>query len=135
MHMHLWDRIRAARRLKHWSQAELATALKVSPSTVGHWERSDGSAPKVERLIAVAQATGVSVEWLATGKGAMRANDARPEAIHTPALSREEARLLQYFRRADTQFRKLLLDLVERHASPAAHQSLDGNARQRDLPA
>lgn len=119
MHIHLSDRIRVARRLHGCSQAKLAMELKVDPSTVGHWERGNGSAPKVERLIAIAQATGVSVEWLATGNGAMRAIDAPTEAAHALALSREEERLLRCFRRSGDRSRMLLLDLAEHHTDAA----------------
>jgi transcriptional regulator with XRE-family HTH domain len=119
MHVRLSDRIRAARRLRGCSQAKLAMEMRVDPSTVGHWERGNGSAPKVDRLIAIAQATGVSVEWLATGKGAMRATDTASDVAHALALSRDEERLLRCFRHSGDRSKMLLLDLAEHHADTA----------------
>src|SRR3546814_21137404 len=65
----LAERIRTARNRKGWKQAELAAMLEVDRSTVGHWERGEGSSPSPARLFALAGLTGVCIEWMATGTG------------------------------------------------------------------
>lgn len=63
------DRIRLARRIKGLSQAELAAAIGVQRSAVAHWESRAGKWPRTEHLATLASVTGVSVDWLATGRG------------------------------------------------------------------
>ena len=66
------QRIRLARRHAGLSQAALGTAVGVQRSAVSHWEATNGKHPSVNHLRAVAVATGVQFEWLATGRGVMR---------------------------------------------------------------
>jgi len=55
--------------LRHWpSAARLARAPGVSPSAFRKWLRGDAE-PSRERLVALAQAAGVGVGWLASGEG------------------------------------------------------------------
>src|SRR5690606_38698249 len=65
-------RMRIARRKAGLSQAKLAAALGVQRSAVGHWESVDGKNPTMADLRAVAVATQVQFEWLATGRGEMQ---------------------------------------------------------------
>lgn len=116
--MRLSDRIRAARRMKGWSQSELAAELKVDRSAVGHWERGDGSAPSATRLFALARVTGVYVEWLANGSGPMLVTPLPEGSDKAPrALSNEEEHLLSCFARISGRARLLLLELAETQAS------------------
>lgn len=50
--------------------ASLARAAGLSDRVVGKW-KSGESEPNVSRLVALARAAGVSVEWLATGRGSV----------------------------------------------------------------
>ena len=43
---------------------------------------SGESLPGIERIVAIAEAAGVSLEWLATGRGPMRRDDPAPIAVH-----------------------------------------------------
>lgn len=69
------QRLRSLIELNGGSILRLAQAADVSDTTIHVWLR--GSEPSREKLVAIADATGVSVEWLATGRGEMRA-DQRP---------------------------------------------------------
>src|SRR5262252_1361420 len=55
--------------LRHWPSGDrLARATGVSPSAFRKWLRGEAE-PSRERLVALAQAAGVSVGWLAGGEG------------------------------------------------------------------
>jgi phage repressor protein C with HTH and peptisase S24 domain len=55
--------------LRHWPSADrLARATGVSPSAFRKWLRGEAE-PSRERLVALAQAAGVGVGWLASGEG------------------------------------------------------------------
>ncbi|MEJ0020933.1 MAG: S24 family peptidase [Acetobacteraceae bacterium] len=55
--------------LRYWPSADrLARATGVSPSAFRKWLRGDAE-PSRERLVALAQAAGVNVGWLANGEG------------------------------------------------------------------
>src|SRR4029077_7642111 len=56
------QRIKAARKAKHWTQLEFALEAKVSPSTVARWER--GQLPPVAELIRIAGVLEVEPEEL-----------------------------------------------------------------------
>ena len=62
-------RIAALRRGAGMSQAELAQALKISPSTVGMYEQGRRE-PSVETLAEMSRFFGVSIDFLVTGKTA-----------------------------------------------------------------
>lgn len=68
--MKLHERIREARRLLGMSQEAVAAQVGVSRGAVAQWEMPSGTAPSVENLIKMASLSGVSFEWLATGRGA-----------------------------------------------------------------
>lgn len=69
------ERIRRARNLSRISQLTLAHAVGVQRSAVAQWERRDGSHPSMHHLIAIAEATGVCLEWLGTGRGPAKPED------------------------------------------------------------
>lgn len=113
--MRLSDRIRAARHRKGWKQSDLAAMLEVDRSAVGHWERGDGNAPCLARLFALAGLTGVCVEWLATGAGAMvRSGDSSATVL----LNVDETRLLRAYRLLAVRARAALLELAESQSQP-----------------
>ncbi|XMA03585.1 helix-turn-helix domain-containing protein [[Pseudomonas] boreopolis] len=63
----LSGRIRSARVSSGLSQTDLARALHVNRSTVGHWEREQGFSPTVSHLQDMSRIMGVSLSWLLTG--------------------------------------------------------------------
>lgn len=114
-------RIRAARLKAGLSQAEMAAALGVGRSAVANWECTSRVAPHSQRLGQIALLTGVSHEWLATGRGSPMLDQ-----DHIPAVDAEmvddliERRLLRAYRAAPAAIRQALLQLVETHLPPTA---------------
>ena len=95
-------------------------------SAVAQWERQGGCLPSMNHLLAIAIATGVSLEWLGTGRGQVK-----PEADQwTPAVVLEdfvqdelEVECLAALRNIPIQTRRQLvslISLVARNFSPAA---------------
>ncbi len=119
--MRLSDRIRTARYRKGWKQAELAAMLEVDRSTVGHWERGEGSSPSPARLFALAGLTGVCIEWLATEIGPMVNGGKAADAM---SLKSDEARLLQAYRRRSARAKAALLELAESDLQPPPTHTL-----------
>lgn len=64
---------RIAKAIKHSKKLkkEIARECGVTPSAVTQWITGDSKSMKPENLFALAQATGVSAEWLANGAGEM----------------------------------------------------------------
>lgn len=93
-------RIRHSRRLMHLTQAGLARAMKVGASAVAQWENPRGTSPTVNHLIQIANITGVSFEWLATGRGQV-ALDVLDSRADNPdrSIDQIEERMLLAFRR------------------------------------
>lgn len=77
----LAERLKFARGLKSWSQAQLASASGLSQSTIGNIEagtrQSRGSLPEL------AKALGISYEWLANGIGEISVADSPKETAST----------------------------------------------------
>ena len=113
--MKLSTRIRTARMRARMSQGELAELLGVSRSAVGNWESAKGRvSPSSERLSELALATGVSYEWLATGRGTPLAPiDGIPAADAEFVDDPIERRLLQAFRSGSDQFKQAILVVLE----------------------
>ncbi len=76
--MTLGQRICELRKERGYSQEYVAERLDVSRQAVSKWE-TDASAPDTYNLIALSELFGVSVEYLATGKG----EDA-PQTVQQP---------------------------------------------------
>ena len=92
-------RIRQSRSGAQLSQAQLAVQVGVCRSAVAQWERARGASPNVGHLAKIAGVTGVTFEWLATGRGTMRngaeelvpavqQNDFARDALERGCLSR-----------------------------------------------
>ena len=120
--MHSQDRIRLARRHSGLSQAKLAEAIGVQRSAVSHWESPQGKNPSVDHLRTMALVTGVTFEWLATGRGKMQiSEDAVLDSVSAAdAILVEEPlelRLVQAFREASPKTRVALVEIVEELAT------------------
>jgi len=111
----LSERVRRARSFSKMSQQALAVAAGVQRSAVAQWERKDGSHPSMLHLIAIAQATGVYLEWLGTGRGTIR-----PETDIWTSAAREadfaqdelEAECLLSLRRIPLRIRENLVSVI-----------------------
>lgn len=66
--MTIADRIRRAREAKGLSQGQLGEMLRTGQSTVAGWE-SGAHGPGRARMVPLAQALGVGLEWLVDGRG------------------------------------------------------------------
>lgn len=97
------------------TQSELAQCVGVGRTAVVNWESEANRArPSSERLEEICRHTGVSWEWLATGRGL-----ARPSEDDTLAADAElvidpiERRLLTAFRAGNAKFKLALISLLE----------------------
>lgn len=112
------SRIRIARRFAGLSQAELAARVEVHRSAVSHWEARDARNPSMRHLRLIAEVTGVSFEWLATGRGAMGLSaeavmDAIPAAEAMLVDDPLEMRLVAAFRSMPDMARIALTEIAE----------------------
>lgn len=120
--MKLAMRIRVARQYAKLSQAELAQKLGISRGAVANWESANDAHPATSRMVKLAVLTGVSVEWLVTGRGRMTHESGGEEV---PAVDGElvhdisERRLLEAFRRSPARVKSLILQMAESHAPMA----------------
>lgn len=112
----LSQRVLEARKAIGLSQEALALELNVSRSAVAQWEMRNGTSPSVENLIALARRTGLSFEYLATGRGPRIQGEPIPaiaeEASNYAALSEQQIRLLELFEVLTPRQRSSLLDLL-----------------------
>ncbi|ANI04188.1 LexA family protein [Pseudomonas putida] len=78
---------RIAKAIKHSKKLkkEIARECGVTPSAVTQWITGDSKSMRPENLFALAQATGVSAEWLANGTGEMIAATSGFDANVEPA--------------------------------------------------
>jgi transcriptional regulator with XRE-family HTH domain len=113
------DRIRRARRGARLSQTALAARVGVTSSAVAQWEHPSGTCPALSRLQAVATATAVSFEWLATGRGPQN-RGMKPEGQETPAIKLDlfalddsEETLLRRFRTLSPRGRLMLVGFLQ----------------------
>ena len=88
------------------TQVQIAKALKVRQQSVSKWKGGINH-PDHSTLYLAAQLTGVSLEWLSTGKGEMRPEKPNPELVE----------LLDRLNALDPETRKkalLILDALTR---------------------
>lgn len=86
------------------SGSQLADALEVSPQAISSW-KSRESVPYA-KCVEVAEARGLSLDWLLTGEGSMRRDEISPAAParEEPAaygISQREQAMLELFRSLD----------------------------------
>lgn len=120
------DRIRLARRHGGLSQAALSDLVGVHRSAVSHWEATHPKRPNIGHLLAIAAATRVRFEWLATGHGPMELDEDDeleiPAIIGEPGVNPGERELLRAFRAASRQSRAVMLELAQQLATPDVHR-------------
>lgn len=127
--MNIHRRIRELREAKGLSMQALAKLVGVRAwQTIQQWEKEDGTAPKRDRLAAVAEALGTTQEYLLFGDvGGLRPtrqqriNEAPPRRLPTkkacvgvpdgPAM---DAALLDWRARASPKSREVIESLIER---------------------
>ncbi|MBF6025387.1 helix-turn-helix domain-containing protein [Lysobacter niastensis] len=69
--------------------------------------------PELERIIALATQTGVAIEWLITGRGAMVLDGLSVrEAAPFPYASADQRKLIDLFARLSPKRRRALLELL-----------------------
>lgn len=127
--MKLHIRIRQARKDAGLSQAALAEMTGVQRSAVAQWERETGSKPASDRLSKIAVATGVSHEWLTTGRGPRRLS----EEGHDDASS---GLMLSQFAQCELEERMLLAFRELKSKDQMAHvdflESLTGRRQAKE---
>jgi len=106
------NRIKKARAEKGWSQAELARRMFISQPSVADWE-SGRKAPHTKNLARLATLLGVSVEWLATGRGEKLPASSGSQETSADWMLPEERRLLDYFGNLKPHQRSTLLGFLE----------------------
>lgn len=81
--MALSERIKLAMDQAGMSQVDLARACGVKPPSVHGWLSGKSKYLRGENLLQAARALGVRQDWLASGTGPMRSNDAGSDASET----------------------------------------------------
>ena len=111
----LYERVLEAPKLTGLTQEALALDLAVTRSAVAQWEMAAGGAPAVDHLIALAHRSGLTFEYLATGRGERVFGEplsVAEDALHYRHLSDQQARLLDGFETLSPRERAGLLDLI-----------------------
>lgn len=108
------ERLRTARRATGMSQEALAQRLGIRRAAVTQWEHLEGTLPSVVNLLQAAVETGVTFEWLATGRGTMRLESDEVPAFSTDCIAQgaDEEHLLAAFRRLNNRQREALMTLL-----------------------
>ena len=112
----LRERIRQAREILGMTRAQLARLVGVGTSAAVQWEQANGTSPSVANLIAIAQVTEVSFEWLATGRGMARVKaDGEVSAIHKDCMAHDlyEEQILTLSRKVPRPQREPLLGYLQ----------------------
>ena len=100
------QRITEARLFAGLTKSALARELGVTHTAVGLWESGDTKNLKNDHLYKLAEITGYSAQWLATGEG--------DKFSSAGSLSKEEQQLIAGFRSAGDDVRAMLLRAIEK---------------------
>ena len=120
--MELDARIRRARTSRLYSQKELAMRLGVGRSAVANWE-CGMKAPTSQRLQHLALITGVSYEWLATGRGRPELDEQWISAVQGEVVDdADELLVLRGFRACGAAGKRALLKSLSQLTSVARRQ-------------
>ena len=103
MNSTLGKRIKLARGKQ--SQGAFAQAIQVSKGALGFYER-DINLPNSEVVLKICSVSGVNIEWLLTGLGAMRTVEVRAEPHEPAAWVQEGSRCARLEEKLDRVERK-----------------------------
>ena len=108
-------RIRLARRNAKLTQAGLARLLAVQPSAVAQWENPSGTLPTGKHMAEIAVATGISFDWLATGRGSMASPLSEPPVLTADSIAMDEIeeRVLRLLRTVPPSARSVVVKMLE----------------------
>ncbi|HYQ90676.1 MAG TPA: helix-turn-helix transcriptional regulator [Candidatus Competibacteraceae bacterium] len=114
-------RLREALQASGMNHSALATAVGVTPQAVSKWFKQGRMARS--KLVAVANALGVSVEWLLTGR-------------ERPPAAEDLTRLQQRYSAASAEIRQLIDTVLQRAQQGDLSNGLAGAVRQllNELP-
>lgn len=111
------------------SGQELANRAQISRRVIGKYLAGE-SDPSRERLIAMAEAVGVSVEWLATGRGAMRGGDLPEPTAPKPRTKAADRTPVDYLVLSEAlETVQAGVDMMRETQAEYATNELNGNAR------
>ena len=110
----LADRIRTAREHAGLSQADIAKALRLSPSAVYQWEHGLTKDIRLTHFFALAKLLGRDPQWLATGQLIPRVRDSPliQSAPESPPLTPADKTLLHQVHRLPGAVRKVLMKFL-----------------------
>lgn len=110
--MSIHARIKEARLAKKLSYMKLAEKIGVSSwQTIQQWEREDGTAPRRNRMAALAEALGVTEEWIE--RGTVEIEDVpRPDGTTLVALTGNEELQLELYRSMTPDQQRELLEAM-----------------------
>lgn len=98
------DRVKAARKMRGWSQKELADKAGTSQQNIQRYETEDRE-PQSSNLLAISKALGVTVSYLlGTDTDEMKTET---------ALSADEMRLIQLYRSTDQRGKAAIMAIAE----------------------
>lgn len=111
---YLYERVREARKLAKLTQEALALELNVSRGAVSQWETEGGTSPSVQNLASLARRSGMSFEYLATGRGpkVFGSPISSEDASISRPLSHPQRQLLKHFDALTPGQRRALVDLL-----------------------
>lgn len=119
-------RIRMARRRERLSQAGLADLLGVGRSAVANWECGKAK-PSTQHLQHLSAGLQVSLDWLATGTGAVSSAETMSAMTATAGtLSAEEGQLLQAYRQAPKYQQRHILQVAAALSTATARWPTSG---------
>ncbi|TAL43648.1 MAG: helix-turn-helix domain-containing protein [Methylovulum sp.] len=109
----IYLRIKQAREHSGLTQSSLAILVGVKRSSANQWESSIlRKEPSTGNLIKIAEITGVSFEWLATGRGEMMWGKIKESTAEYNPLTPREILLLKLFKNLPERKQKALLDFL-----------------------
>jgi transcriptional regulator with XRE-family HTH domain len=114
--MEYGSRIRRARTVRKFTQAQQATRLRVHRSAVAQWEQLKGTTPSLIHLTKIAEVLEISFEWLATGRGRLKFDATHEPGERIPsdfAHDELEERILLASRHLNGRKREAILALME----------------------
>lgn len=110
----IYLRIKQAREHSGLTQSSLAILVGVKRSSANQWESPHlRKEPSTGNLVKIAEITGVSFEWLATGRGEMVwVREVKESVPEYSLLTPREILLLKLFKNLPQRKQKALIELL-----------------------